>query len=317
MDNFKQLFSSLVRESRVKECFCVGTECSSSVIKAHSVQNNRILRQIAEGGYVIQLKPEDVHGKFSIKSKEIGKKVATVSTNFCGFHDTKIFLPIESKDYQRNNREQEFLFAYRAFAREYHVKREATNLLSNAKKLAKVDQSYLDLSLMGANLTLKQMENEKIWLNDALRKLDFNKIGTCTIEFHGYYQVAASSAFAVEYDLRGNRINDFSNPDQDLKFIFLSIFPQGRRTFVLLSFYNKDKKLFSFINNQIKKRSISEQKVIVSNLLLSHVENLVLSPKLWNKLLAEQQDVVKQMFLKTVDSFENHLSNLSDINLFI
>jgi hypothetical protein len=311
------VFRSLARESRVKECFCVGDECSSSVIKAHSVQNNRILRQIAEDGHVIQLKPKDTHGNFAIKSEEIGRKVATVSTNFCGFHDTKIFLPIESKGYQKNNKEQEFLFAYRAFAREYHVKREATNLLSNAKKLPKVDRNYLDLALQGSRLTLQQMEKERIWWNDSLKNLDFDKIGTSTIEFYGHYQIAASSAFAVEYDLQGNQINDFSNPNKDLKFTFLSVFPQGSKTLVLLSFYRKDKKLFSFINSQIKTSSISEQKVIISNLLLSHVENLVLSPRVWNKLLEKQQDFVRQMFLTTVDSFENHLSNLKNINLFI
>jgi hypothetical protein len=317
VENFNQLFRSLARESRVKECFCVGDECSSSIIKAHSVQNNRILRQIAEEGYVIQLKPKDIDGNFAIKSEEIGKKIATVSTNFCGFHDTKIFLPIELKDYQKNNKEQEFLFAYRAFAREYHVKREATNLLSNAKKLPKVDENYLDLALRGSSLTLQQMEKEKIWWNNALRNLDFDKIGTCVIEFYGHYQIAASSAFAVEYDLQRNQINDFSNLTKDLKFTFLSVFPQGNKTFVLLGFYRKDKKLFSFLNSQIKKRNISEQKIIISNLLLSHVENLVLSPRVWNKLLEEQQDFVRQMFLTTVDSFENNLSNLKNVNLFI
>lgn len=316
MENFNQVFRSLARESRVKECFCSGNECSSSVIKAHSVQNNRILRQIAEDGHVIQLKPKDTDGSFAIKSEEIGRKVATVSTNFCGFHDTKIFLPIESRDYQKSNKEQEFLFAYRAFAREYHVKREATNLLNNAKKLPKADRNYLDLAIQGSRLTLQQMEKEKIWWNNSLKNLNFDKIGTSTIEFYGHYQIAASSAFAVEYDLQGNQINDFSNPDQDLKFTFLSVFPQGNKTFVLLSFYRRDKKLFSFINRQIKKRSISEQKIIISNLLLSHVENLVLSPRAWNKLL-EEQDFIRQMFLTTVNSFENHLSNLKNINLFV
>ena len=317
MGKYNQVLSSLARESRFKECFCLGDECSTSIIRAHSVQNNRILSQIAEDGHVIQLKPKDIDGNFEIRSEAIGRKVATISTNFCGFHDTKIFLPIEARDYCKNNKEQEFLFAYRAFAREYHVKREATNLLSNAKKLPKVDKNYLDLALQGSSLTLQQMEKEKIWWNSALRNLNFDKIGTCVIEFYGHYQIAASSAFAVEYDMQGNQINDFSDLNQDLKFIFLSVFPQGSKIFVLLSFYRKDKKLFSFLNSQVKKRSINEQKIIISNLLLSHVENLVLSPRLWNKLLAEQQDFVKQMFLMTIHSFENHLSNLKDINLFM
>jgi len=262
VENFNQLFRSLARESRVKQCFCVGDECSSSIIKAHSVQNNRILRQIAEDGYVIQLRPKDIDGNFEIKSEVIGRKVATVSTNFCGFHDAKIFLPIESKDYQKNNREQEFLFAYRAFAREYHVKRETTNLLSNAKNLPKVNRSYLDLALQGSRLTLQQIEKEKIWWNNALRNLDFNKIGTCVMEFNGHYQIAASSAFAVEYELQGNQINDFSDLNHDLKFTFLSVFPQGNKNFVLLSFYRKDKKLFHLSIVKLRREILVSKKVL-------------------------------------------------------
>lgn len=317
MKNFDQVFRSLARQSRVKECFCAGDECSSSVIKAHSVQNNRILRQISENGHVIQLKPNKTDDNFEVKSEEIGRKVATVTTNFCGFHDTKIFQPIELKDYQKNNKEQEFLFAYRAFAREYHAKREAKNILNNAKKLPNIDRNYLNREILNYNLTLQQMEKEKILWNNSLKNLDYTKIVTSCIEFYGCYQIAASSAFAVEYDLLGNQINDFSDFNQDLKFIFLNVFPQVNKTYVLMSFYRKDKKLFSFINSQIKKRSINQQKIIISNLLLSHVENLVLSPRVWNKLLDKQQDYVKQMFLITVNSLDNHLSNLKNVNLFI
>jgi len=90
-----------------------------------------------QDGLVIQLQPIDNDGEFAIDIEKIGRKVATISTNFCGFHDTKLFLPIESRDYRKNNKEQEFLFAYRAFAREYHAKREVKNVQENARKMAK------------------------------------------------------------------------------------------------------------------------------------------------------------------------------------
>lgn len=317
MENFSQIFSSLARESRLKECFCADDRCSSSIIKAHSVQNNRILRQIADNGYVIQLQHGNIDDGFVIQPKLVGRKIATVSTNFCGFHDTTIFLSIESRDYKKNNKEQEFLFAYRAFAREYHVKHEATNLLRNAKKIPNVNRDYLEYSLQGSQLTLKQMAREKNWWNNSLKKQDFDAIGTFVIELHGKYEIAVSSAFAMEYDLQGNKINDFSDLDRDLKFSFLTVFPQGNKTFILLSFYQQDKRLFSFINNQIKKRSVAEQKHIVSNLILSHVENLVLSPRTWSSFTKEKQDFVKEFFSTTVNSFDNNLSNLKDINLFV
>lgn len=317
MNNFKRQLSSIKRQSRIKECFCSSDQCSSSIIKAHSIQNNRILGKIAENGCVIQFKAMEVEGDFSIDSEKIGRKVATISTNFCSSHDTKIFLPIESKNYQRNNKEQEFLFAYRAFAREYHVKCESKNFYESAGQLNSGEyRDYFDLALKGTNNILEQMEKERIQFNNALNHSNFGIIGTYIIEFHGFYEIAASSSFAIEYDLKGNQINNLSDFSKELKITFLTVFPQGNKTFILISFYQKNKKIFSFINNQIMKRSINEQKVIISNLLLNYVENLVLSPRLWN-LLIKKQDFIKQMSLRSIKTFENNLSNIQDVNLFV
>jgi hypothetical protein len=317
MNEFKQLMSKLKRESRIKECFCVSDQCSS-IIKTHSIQNNRILKQIAEDGVVIQLQLVDNDAETSIDIEKIGRKVATISTNFCGFHDTKLFLPIESKDYRKNDKEQEFLFAYRAFAREYHAKLEVRNFHENARKMAKGEyKHFFDLALQGTNVALQQLEKEKARLNRSLENSDFGILRTYVIEFHGSYQIAASSLIAIKYDLYGNEINDIFNHQQDLKFTFLSVFPQGKKTFVLLSFYSKDRKALSFINKQIMKRSINEQKVIISNLILYHAENFVFSPRVWRSISQEKQDTIRQVFLRTANSFENRLSNLVDINLFV
>jgi hypothetical protein len=181
MNEFKQSISNLRRESRVKECFCVSDQCSS-IIKAHSIQNNRILKQIAEDGVVIQLQLVDNDGQTSIDIEKIGRKVATISTNFCGFHDTNLFLPIESKDYQKNDKEQEFLFAYRAFAKEYHTKLE---IKKGLEKLAKGDRNHffeLELALKGTNIALQRLEKEKARLNRSLKNSDFGLLGTYVIE---------------------------------------------------------------------------------------------------------------------------------------
>ena len=65
------------------------------------------------------------------------------------------------------------------------------------------------------------------------------------------------------------------------------------------------------------RKSITDQKNIISNLILSHVENLIISPKLWSKLLPKDQDKIKHMFHDTIVSSINNLSNLEKINLFL
>jgi len=318
MNDFKSLVSKMKKDARVKECFCDNFQCTGRIIQAHSIQNNRILNRISEDGLVVKLEGADENGNFIINTEEIGRKIATVSTNFCGFHDDLIFKPIESKDYQKHTRNQEFLFAYRAFAKEYHVKLEVRNFQRNAMDMStglrKNDWKY---SLTGTEIALEQLEREKLILNTSLEECRFEILKTYIIEFHGHYDVAASSLFSIKHDLYGNQINDIQNLKKDLKHTFLSVFPQGNRTFVLISFYRKDQSYFSFFNDQIMKKSIAEKKVIISNLILYHVENFVISPKLWRNLSQENKDTIRQVFLKTVNSFENRLSHLADINLFV
>ena len=314
--DFKRYFSKLKRESRVKECFFANDECTS-IIKAHSIQNNRILKVISEEGHVIQLNASSSDEDFLIESKDVGRKIATVSTNFCGFHDSKLFSPIELKEFKKGDKEQEFIYAYRAFSREYHAKREIKNVLENIRKASGVDRFSVDLSLKGNQIALEQLEREKTYLNNALIGERFDVISTQVLELHGEYHIASSSACVIEYDLLGNQLNDLSDLKRDLKHIFLTVFPQNGKTFILFSFYKKYKKHFSFIRKQIMTKSLREQKTIITNLLISHVENLVISPRIWSSLLECDRGVIKNILEESVKASKQRLSDVQNINIFI
>jgi hypothetical protein len=275
------------------------------------------LRKISVDGHIIQLYPSFLDNKFSIDSKSIGRKIATVSTNFCDVHDTSIFLPIESKDYVKGNKEQEFLFAYRAFAKEYHVKREAKNVLENANNSSKITGNKLAPNLLGTDISLEQLEREKSIFNNSLIQREFGILATHVIELRHEYHIAASSAFVMEYDFKGNQINNLSNLDQDLKHSFLTIFPQKGKTFIIFSVFRKYRKDFSFIRKQIMNRRLDEQKMIISNLLVTHIENFVISPKIWNQLSENEKEKIKITFQESIESFTNRLYRLKDINLFL
>lgn len=60
-------------------------------------------------------------GNDNLEFGKTGRKKATTFTGFCDYHDSKIFSPIENEDYVEENKEQEFLFAYRALAYEHHA----------------------------------------------------------------------------------------------------------------------------------------------------------------------------------------------------
>jgi len=116
-----------LKSSFIKNCiYHDQSKCSEKIIKAHSIQNNKILSSLSVNGEVVVLQLNAELESLNFKGQEIGKKIATIFSGFCSYHDKTVFQPIEDIDYI-NNEEQNFLFAYRTFAYEYHKKLEQIN----------------------------------------------------------------------------------------------------------------------------------------------------------------------------------------------
>ncbi|WP_052350691.1 hypothetical protein [Paenibacillus gorillae] len=126
----KESYNKIRNQSLWKGCFHSDSNCSSEIVKAHSIQNNRILNRISQDGLVLQFNVEFEDSLVSEMKKE-GRKKATTFTGFCGYHDAKLFSPIENFDYQIGNKEQEIIFAYRALAKEFHAKQTCLKITQN------------------------------------------------------------------------------------------------------------------------------------------------------------------------------------------
>lgn len=110
---------------KYQEKFCIHEDgnCSKKIINAHSIQNKRILERISYKGHVkvLEMTNDSEDAFFDLTLR--GKKKACVFNGFCEYHDNKLFKTIDDNDYIIDNEIQEFAFAYRAFAREYYIKK--------------------------------------------------------------------------------------------------------------------------------------------------------------------------------------------------
>ena len=314
---FQQQLKQLFREARTKSCFAVDSNCSENIIRAHSVQNNRILARLADNGEVIQLTGGIGEEGFGITPRRVGRRVASVATNFCGMHDTNIFLPIEQRDFTPGDLEQELLFAYRAYAKEYHAKLEQSLVFKAA--LNKFDaletKDMFTTALTGSEVTLQEMESNRIILNRALSCSDFKQIHTYRAEFRQPCPIAVSSSFALEHDLNGKVLNNLGDLKGSLKPLTLTVFPQASKTYVLISCFRKDKKDCSFIPNQILAGTKAEQRVVISNMVIAYVENLFISPAWWGNKPRETQEAISKLFCETISSDNKIFLNMSAVNL--
>jgi len=327
---------------KYQEKFCIheDSNCSKKIINAHSIQNKRILERISYKGHVkvLEMTNDSEDAIFDLTLR--GKKKACVFNGFCEYHDNKLFKTIDDNDYIIDNEIQEFAFAYRAFAREYYIKKtnqkafnsmlQIVNLgdLSEVQKINKniTNQSQLYEFrkwaginvrgfLNGLNDAVKYMTNIKKSFYVNFENENFNKVYTNTIVLDEPYLIAANSYTTIPDDLEGNVINTLTS--KTLKPLFINIFPQNEKTIILIGNITKDLKYFEKLHDQINNKSGSDLKVILSNILLKYVENFAVSPLLWDKLDQKDKSNFIEIYNEQLQPLLQSFTELEDINLFI
>lgn len=340
-NKFDEIHKKLSSITREKLCFINDSDCKGKIISAHSIQNNRILNNLSEDGYVLtiqhNLENNFINFKFDLK----GRKIATTFYGFCKYHDSEIFKPIEEFSYTRDNNEQEFLFALRCIAKEFYIKKNKLNLekyildiITNneedkIRKYLSVDGSsltnehksffkhYYKSSYMGTSISFEELRNNRDILLKSLKRRDFNSIITYSLKWNMNFHLAVSSIFALEKDFNGNLINDLSDLSKEMHMLMLTIFPQENDTFVLISFLENHSNTYKFLETQFMNQTEFSQKNIVSQLILSYCENIVISPKQWRKFNKNKQEMILKLFNESIIDHPPEINIHKDTNLFI
>ena len=135
-DEVSKHFSKHKKQSRIKKCFCENEDCNK-IIDAHSISRStlkRIKDTTSSGEKVIVLSDVKIdNGNITNAPSLKGwAEEASVFNGFCGFHDNKIFEPIENSIPFNKTEEQCFLHSYRSFAVTYHKRKEQENFLINS-----------------------------------------------------------------------------------------------------------------------------------------------------------------------------------------
>lgn len=311
-----------LNQGKIKQCIHPDKErCKGKIVKAHSIQNNKILNKIAKNGEVYMVKSVVDSGiNLKLKFKLIGRSVATTFTGFCGFHDKTIFEPIEDQDYI-GTKQQNFLFAYRVFSFEYHKKMEAYEVHKNSankKPSLLEDKKYLS-QLEGYELSLRDNKRHKDIFDQALFNNDYSIVETVSFRIPSKSEIAVCSGFFLEYDIKGKSINRIDSKQDDMSLLMLTVFPQDNETVVLFSWLNADAELYSEFKEQILGLTPAELVQLLNNLIPSYCENVVYNPDFIKSLSDENRAEYLQVFNESIWTFEPTKRNLlkkSGYNLF-
>lgn len=277
---------TLKREAKIKQCLHpIKSECSSTIIKAHAIQNNRILSKLAVDGCIISM-----DGRSNLVFQDAqnkGRKIATTFSGFCSFHDKTLFQDIEDIDFI-GAQKQVFLMTYRTLAWHYHKKKEQINsiILLEDKMQQKgypisYAQGYDDL-MHSYELAVQENDMEKEMFDKCLVNADFGEISYQIWEIPYKIEFAISMMHGLEYDICGNEINDYfaENP---IKNIYLNIFPGDKKSYCIWSWLKTNDGSYMDFSKQFMLLSVEARKNYLNNQMPIWSDSIIISPRLWNK----------------------------------
>mgnify|MGYP000999511907 CR=1 FL=1 len=310
-NRINHMLQQKLKSTDFKICFHPDkVSCKFPIKNAHTLQNNGILSIIAENDHVM------VTNLFSkiregFVTHRLSKNEATTFYGFCEYHDSVIFKEIETVPYD-NQIKQNFLYAYRTCAQEFHKKIRQVKAIQGCFKdnpsivfMEGFVESYRNMMLSYSDVN----EYMNIFNNSFVNN-DFDILENYVFEFKERYDFAVSTTFNPTCDLNGKQINDIYSTDKErLKGVFLSVLPTQDRTYMILSCLKEDHKSLEAYFNQIKALDENNLKTFLNNVLPTFSENIVLSPRLWNKWTNFSKREYEKIVTGEIGEFNKLLSN--------
>jgi hypothetical protein len=304
--------NKLRNSSLFNGCVHNDAECND-ISKAHSIQNNGFLDNIAVNGEVLCIDFGKIGLEKHICLHNVGKAKASTFTGFCNYHDSKIFQPIELFDYRPNDIEQNFLYAYRAFALGYYERYSSFGFMQSAIENGHKNK-IMEERIPNYKKHLRYIEELRGSMNTNLDNKRYDRICTEVLIWPQDYQIAATSMFFINRDKYGNVIN---GGNMRMSPFFFTIIPKNNNTYILMSFLSKDKLKYEFIKKQIVETDITEQKMLISNILAMNVENFFISPRKWDQL----PTVIRELFINVLEATmgreKPNIGYFKDLNIFV
>lgn len=239
----KEMWASLFKtlKSEFNRCLEFSMTCKNKAIRAHSIQNARILDNIVANGHVTMLKllRIDKDKGPQVDYALVGRNKATTFSGLCSKHDNTIFKPIDDEPIDLENKRHLFLLSYRAVHRELHAAIDAAaKIQSSYKKRTQldIDQKYRPseaglLALRQGMISWKTYRY-KTDFDKAYLEQDFEKICHNTFVFElERPTIAVCALFSVD----NHTAND------DALRIALNILPISEtKTYIVISYRKSD-----------------------------------------------------------------------------
>lgn len=276
-----------------------GCICSQPPINSHNIQNSGILRKLAVDNHVYTISENSTNDSFDLQFKKTGISNATIFRCLCSAHDKALFADIEDRPYLKDKR-QNFLFALKSLLYEYWKKSMSQSVIAS---------NYLKNPLISKMVIQYNCDYEYCYqyLDHFWNLLECEKYDELiTICFELPYEVNFSTSDTINIlrKFNGELINE---KESKYPFCHISIFPQGGKSFILISWLKEDDYYYKIFLNQLTMLSAKGLADRLNVLLPILAENIVISPLLYEAWTAKaRENFIKLCSLKTSSFYFNN-----------
>lgn len=282
----------LLRKPVAKSCIHPDqASCRGMVRNSRPLQPERVMNLLSGADKQVYVMDRDVEPRV-IKFEDdepivltdfvaVPAKNAVTEAFFCERH-APLFSILGKGEFDPENQEEQFLYAYRAFATEYN---KQTITLRSFQRNFKLRPFLFRLprliTLYRATLrALEDLEAVKTVLDRALISGKHGGLVTYVVTIPRTIGFANYAFRAPDYDMNGEKILHTAKNGPTRR-LAMTAFPEKGQSYLLLSCLEEDLEVYESLFRQLDRASPEKTRFYFSRILPLYAENMVLSPRLW------------------------------------
>jgi hypothetical protein len=296
-----RLFNTVKKQltSDYKCCLWPFSKCTLPAIRAHSIQNGRVLDALCADGHVVMPKLNATPKQSpTVTFRKVGRHDASTFTGLCALHDQELFRPIDVAPVDVESPHHLFLLAYRALFKEAHASRKAaidiqTGCVRGAEEgMWSRDQpspaGMLAVERMAVSYFVYRVQQE---FNRAFATANWQRLDHRVLTLNVGPSLAVSSMFSTEI---------YSEVLDDDAYVYLNVLPVKGQTVAIFSFLADQRSQVETAYGDVWAATEQHQRWLLSKLVLRKCENLVLAPLLFDTLSAGQKDIIRTYYRRNI-----------------
>lgn len=308
---FQQFWKKIRQTYRFKACLHPDRQrCRGKIIDCHSIQRSRYLRNIADGGEVVMF---DYRSRAGAALRLIGIKKATTFNGFCGYHDKTVFQAIEDSDSKTFSERQSFLFAYRAFAREFAAKMLNLSVTRGIHETNPLPQLAVRNNILGE----RDAYTNKGIFERALLTKDHGAFVFRQRLIRGWHPLALSGLCSVDRDLSGNLLYNTYVMTERVPLLTITSLPSKEGLIVIVSHFARDARVYQQLIEEVFAMADDPFLQVLSYWTLTFAENWAIAPSLERSWSPAKRHEIERWFHDTIGSSKPYLEFVARIGSFL